>query len=151
VRPALLDNSAWARMCSPTRVPSGRRTELADSITAGEIFVCLPFMLEAGYSARNALAHDELLCELLALPWAAIDATVEERALEAQAQLARVGHHRLPPVDLLIAAIAERHRLGVLHYDADYDIIADRTDLSFESVWLADRGTLWARRETGTA
>jgi hypothetical protein len=34
------------------------------------------------------------------------------------------------------------HHLGVLHYDHDYDVIADRTDLRFASVWLADPGTL---------
>ena len=55
---------------------------------------------------------------------------------------ARVGHHRLPPVDLLIAALADRHGLGVLHYDHDYDLIAEKTDLTFDSVWLAARGTL---------
>lgn len=66
----------------------------------------------------------------------------ERRALDAQAQLARIGHHRLPPVDLLIAALADRHELGVLHYDDDYDLIAETTDLRFESVWLAPRGTL---------
>ena len=53
-----------------------------------------------------------------------------------------MGHHRLPPVDLIIAALADRHELGVLHYDHDYDLIADKTDLAFDSVWLADRGTL---------
>lgn len=62
----------------------------------------------------------------------------EQRALDAQAQLARAGHHRLPPVDLLVAALAERHDLGVLHYD----LIAEKTDLRFDSVWLAARGTL---------
>jgi hypothetical protein len=30
----------------------------------------------------------------------------------------------------------------VLHYDHDYDLIAEKTDLRFDSVWLADRGTL---------
>ena len=39
---------------------------------------------------------------LLALPHFPIDGEVE-RALEAQRQLARAGHHRLPPVDLLVA------------------------------------------------
>ena len=43
---------------------------------------------------------------------------------------------------MLVAAIADRHGLGILHYDHDYDLIAERTDLEFESVWLAPRGTL---------
>ena len=41
-----------------------------------------------------------------------------------------------------MAALADRHRLAVLHYDHDYDLIAENTDLAFHSVWLAPRGTL---------
>ena len=107
------------------------------------IATCLPFLLEAGYSARDAREHDELLAELAALPRFPVDHDVEQRALDAQRQLARVGHHRLPPVDLLVAAVADRHGLGVLHYDRDYDVLAEKTDLAFDSVWLAPRGSLF--------
>jgi predicted nucleic acid-binding protein len=103
---------------------------------------CLPFVLEAGYSARAAADHRELVDELLALPWAEIDQTVERRTVDAQRQLARTGHHRMPPVDLLLAALAERHQLGILHYDRDYDLITARTDLRFTSEWLAPAGSL---------
>ena len=61
---------------------------------------------------------------------------------DAQRQLARVGHHRLPPVDLLIAALADRYQLGVLHYDHDYDVLTERTDLRFDSAWLVPAGSL---------
>lgn len=142
MRRALLDNSAWSRLRGGTAVPEERRMDVAEAIEAGDVFVCLPFLLEAGYSARGAVDHDELLCELSSLPVVEIDATVERRALDAQAQLARTGHHRLPPVDLLMAALADRHQLDLLHYDADYDLIASRTDLAFASVWLARRGSL---------
>lgn len=137
----LLDNSAWARL-GDRALTNERAGEIADALEAGQIAACLPFLFEAGYSARNAREHDQLLAELRALPHYGIDDTVEQRALDAQAQLARAGHHRLPPVDLLIAALADRHDLGVLHYDHDYDLIAEKTDLSFDSVWLAVRGAL---------
>ena len=137
----LLDNSAWARL-GDEALPSGRADEIANALESGRIAACLPFMLEAGYSARSASEHDQLLAELLSLPQYHLDDAVEQRALNAQARLARVGHHRLPPVDLLVAALADRHGLGVLHYDHDYDLIVEKTDLSFDSVWLADRGTL---------
>ena len=91
---------------------------------------------------RHAAGHAALLEELLALPVLHIDEAIERRAVDAQGQLARAGHHRIPPVDLIIAAIADRHDLGVLHYDSDYDILRSRTDLRFESVWLAPRGSL---------
>jgi predicted nucleic acid-binding protein len=135
----LLDNSAWARFGAVSEV---RARQLADAVESGQVAVCLPFLLEAGYSARSAAEHDALLDELLSLPFADIDDAVERRAVDAQRQLARVGHHRLPPVDLLMAALADRHGLGVLHYDHDYDLIAEKTDLQFGSVWLVDRGTL---------
>jgi predicted nucleic acid-binding protein len=137
----LLDNSAWARLNDPA-LSDARAGEIADALEAGGIATCLPFLLEAGYSARTARDHGELLAALLALPRFEIDEQVERRAIDAQHQLARVGHHRLPPVDLMVAAIADRHRLGVLHYDRDYDLIAEKTDLKFESVWLANAGTI---------
>lgn len=137
----LLDNSAFARLAS-SALHDRRAQEIADAIEQGAVGVCLPFVLEAGYSARSATDHDELLRELMALPILHIDTEVERRAVDAQRQLARAGHHRLPPVDLIIAALADRHGVGVLHYDRDYDTIAARTDLRFPSVWLARRGSL---------
>ena len=140
-RTLLLDSSAWARLGSP-ELAQARLDEVADAISAGGVAVCLPFLLEAGYPARDSSAHAQLLRDLLALPRVAITETVEQRALEGQRQLARHGHHRVPPVDLLVAAVADVNDLGVLHYDADYDRIREHTDLAFESVWLAPRGSL---------
>jgi predicted nucleic acid-binding protein len=137
----LLDNSAWARL-GHRHLPASRSDEVAAAIESGQVVVCLPFLLEAGYSARDAADHRELVDELLALPWAGIDDPVERRAVDAQRQLARTGHHRLPPVDILLAALADRHGLGILHYDRDYDLIAARTDLRFASEWLAPAGSL---------
>ena len=137
----LLDNSAWARLADPA-LSDERVSEIADALEAGRLATCLPFLLEAGYSARTSRDHGELLAELLALPHFPIDDEVERRAVDAQRQLARIGHHRLPPVDLIVAAIADRRGLGVLHYDRDYDLVAEKTDLDIESVWLAPSGTL---------
>jgi len=119
-----------------------RSEDVAAAIESGQVVACLPFVLQAGYSARAAQDHRDLISELLALPWAAIDDAVERRAVDAQRQLARTGHHRMPPVDILVAALADRHQLGILHYDRDYDLIAARTDLRFASEWLAEAGSL---------
>jgi predicted nucleic acid-binding protein len=137
----LLDNSAFVRLASPA-LEEQRAHEIADAMERRLVGVCLPFLLEAGYSARTATDHDELLRELMTLPMLHIDPEVELRAVDAQGQLARAGHHRLPPVDLIIAALADRHHVGVLHYDHDYDTLAARTDLRFASVWLSRRGSL---------
>jgi len=137
----LLDNSAWARL-DQAAVAQDRADEIARWLEQGRIATCLPFLLEAGYSARNAREHGELVGELMALPNVAIDERVERTAIGAQCQLARAGHHRLPPVDLIIAALADTHDLGILHYDSDYETVFEKTDLSFESVWLAPHGSI---------
>ena len=137
----LLDNSAWARL-DDVSLPQARAEEVADMIEQGRIGVCLPFLLDVGHSAHSGTDHSALMDELLGLPQFHIDERVEERALDIQSQLARVGHHRLPPVDVIVAAIADVNQLGILHYDGDYDLLAEKTDLCFASVWLAQRGSL---------
>ncbi len=137
----LIDNSAWARLWD-ARLERTTAEEVAAQIASGRLASSLPFVLEAGYSARDASEHAELTERLLKLPFFSVDGSIERRALKAQAQLAKAGHHRMPPVDLLIAALADGHGLGVLHYDSDYDLILELTDLRFESRWLAPRGLL---------
>jgi predicted nucleic acid-binding protein len=141
IGPVLLDNSAWARLGNP-ELAVERLDEIAGAVEASRVSTCLPFLLEAGYSARTAADHDAIVDELQALPHLQVDEDVERRAVEAQRQLARAGHHRLPPVDVLVAALADRHGVGVLHYDHDYDLIAAKTDLNFQSIWLAPAGAL---------
>jgi predicted nucleic acid-binding protein len=138
----LFDTSAWTRSKGDSLTDS-RADEIADDYESGRLAVCLPFLLEVGVSARSSRDHAELLNELMTLPFVRIDEQAERRALKAQAELVRVGHHRkVPPVDLLIAALADRHGLGVLHYDKDFDFIVEKTDLDFHSEWLMPRGSL---------
>jgi len=123
-------------------VPQERRETVSEWLDQQRLAVCLPFLLEAGYSARTARDHRELMRRLEHLPRLPIDSAVERVALDAQRELAAVGHHRLAPSDLVIAACAHLTGGGVLHYDRDYDLIAEHTRLRFESVWLAEAGSL---------
>jgi hypothetical protein len=107
-----------------------------------EIAVCLPFLLEAGYSARSAADRVALMARFERFPRVAIDGEVERMALRAQRELAEIGHHRLAPLDVMLAACAHRAEAGVLHYDGDYDILAEKTSLVFESEWLVPQGSL---------
>lgn len=109
----------------------------------GEIAVCVPFLLEAGWSACTSAEHEELLADLLKLPRVAIDHDVEAAALAAQGDLARRGQHRTAsPSDLLIAACAHISGAGVLHYDRDYERLVELTSLVFDAEWLATPGSL---------
>jgi hypothetical protein len=137
----LIDNSAWARLWTDS-IRAARKGEIAAEFDAGLIAVCLPFLLEAGYSARAFDDHDEFYDRMVAFPYVTVDRQVERRALDAQAQLARAGHHRISPSDLLIAALADVNGLGILHYDKDFDLILEKTELEFRSEWLMPRGSL---------
>ena len=136
----LLDNSAWSRLFHPA-LPLHRRSEVAEAIRVGQVHVCLPFLLEAGYSARNLDDYRDITRALHGLPNAAVDEAIEARAVQMQGDLVACGHHRLPPADLLIAAIAERHALTVLHCDKDFDVICDKTSAVISAEWLAPPDT----------
>jgi predicted nucleic acid-binding protein len=72
---------------------------------------------------------------------APVDQQCVDRALNVQAMLAEDSQHRgvtLP--DLLVAACAERAELTVLHYDADFELIASVTDQPAR--WVVPRGSV---------
>ncbi|MEO8966639.1 MAG: PIN domain-containing protein [Solirubrobacteraceae bacterium] len=140
---ALLDTSVWARL-RDGRLTGRAADHLYDRLEDGELALTEPLVLEMRYSARDGHDFALLAEELDALPCLALDSHAIHRALQAQAQLAAVPgvSHRVKPIDLLIAGVAERHDVAVLHYDADYDLLADQTDLTFESVWAATRGSV---------
>ena len=50
--------------------------------------------------------------------------------------------------DLLIAAVAEREHVTVLHYDGNYDLIAQVTGQPVQ--WVAPRGTGSLTSQNGT-
>jgi len=50
------------------------------------------------------------------------------------------GAQRIPVVDYLVAAAAEAIGGAVLHYDRDYDRLAEV--MEFESIWLAPPGSI---------
>jgi predicted nucleic acid-binding protein len=137
----LLDNSAWSRLLIGG-LPEDRQEAVLGWVEEGRLATCLPFLLEAGYSARSATDHGKLMRRLEHLPRLPVDEAVERMALDAQRELATAGHHRLAPTDLVIAACAHLVGGGVLHYDRDYDLIPAHTRLSFESIWLAEAGSL---------
>lgn len=131
----LTDKSALARLNYPS---VGAR--IGPLLVQGLVATCPIIDLEVLYSARSLSDYENILAERRALPSYPITEIVTDRAIEIQHQLARRGHHRIPLPDLLIAAVAEINTLAVLHYDADYDRIAEITQQSVE--WVAPRGSI---------
>lgn len=141
--PLLFDNSVWARLLDK-RLTGAHRETFEKALAAGELWTCPPTLLEMRYSARDDQEFPLIAKELDALQHTPLSDEAGAAAVTAQAELAAVAgiSHRVKPVDLLIAAIAAEHGLGVLHYDHDYDTIEQHTALSFSSVWVAPRGSL---------
>ncbi len=139
---ALLDTSAWARLADG-RLGGSDADRVLDAIASGQVAMTEPLMLEILYAARHATSFASRQAELAALPLLSLDDRVAARALAAQADLARTPSvsHRVKPVDLLVAAVADVHEVDVLHYDHDYDVLAEHTLLRFRSVWAAPRGS----------
>ena len=132
----LLDASAFWRLSSPQLDPA-RRREVADWITRGIVAASTPLLLETR-AGRELPAVDP---EELPLLW--ISERAERRATELQRQL-RAAHQHLgvPPLDYLIAAIAEDHGASILHYDADFERLGANTDLAVPRRVLAPLGSL---------
>ncbi len=96
--------------------------------------------LEVGYSARNAAEWDGLLTALDAFARVETSAAHVARALQVQRLLAERSKrgHKIP--DLLVAAAAEELSISVLHYEADFDLIAEVTGQA--SQWVVPSGTI---------
>ena len=134
----LIDTSAAVRLAG-----ASEPEVWADRVRRGLVRVCAPTRLELGWAARSG---EQLRQVREAEPWVDMPVehltpSVERRAEEVQVLLADRGQHRGPsPVDLLVAAVAERTRLVVLHVDRDYELIADITGQPVERLVLADAG-----------
>jgi len=96
--------------------------------------------LEVGFSARNAEEWDQLVAALDA--FAAVETTAEHvrRALQVQRLLSIRSQRGRKIPDLLVAAAAEELDIAVLHYDADFDLIAAVTGQRSE--WVVAPGTV---------
>lgn len=140
-RLALLDTSAWARLVDG-RLAGAPADRVLDALAGGRIAMTEPLLMEILYSATDAHAFRARQEELAALPLLRLDDRAAARAVAAQADLAGAPgvSHRVKPIDLLVAAVADVHEADVVHYDHDYDILAEHTLLAFGSVWAAPRG-----------
>ncbi len=127
--------SAFARVGKPHVAAS-----MAPLIADGRIALCSPVAFELGFSARTGIDHDAIMSRIDAFEFAPVTDADHRRALEVQRLLAHSGHHRaMSLVDGLVAAIAEARDLTVLHYDADFELIASITGQPTQ--WVVERGS----------
>jgi len=133
----LADKSALTRSDTRPKV----RAVLEPLLVAGEIATCGIVDLELLFSASSRDTYRALAEALRGMPRVPIENSSVDRALQVQAMLAERSQHRAVPLpDLLIAACAESAGLIVLHYDADFDRIAELTGQ--DARWIVPRGSV---------
>ena len=122
------------------------RERFASLLAEGRLAACQMTALEYLNNAPDPKGYEVLWAALRGQRWIDTTAAAMERALEVhrmlgiQSQPARGQHRHFALPDLIIAATAEAAGATVLHYDADYDKIADLTGQPVE--WVAARGSL---------
>lgn len=131
----LLDTSVWARRRRP-----GVAERVAPLIGAGLVATCSVLDAEALYATRSATGYEEVRRDRRdAYEFLVTDQEAWGRALEVQRRLAEMSMTRAVGIpDLLVAAVAEIHRVTVLHYDDDFDRVATITGQPVE--WVVPRG-----------
>lgn len=109
-------------------------------IGAGLVATCSVLDAESLYSTRTAPEYEQVRRDRrAAYEFLVTDQEVWDRALEVQRELALRSMTRTVGIpDLLIAAVAELHRVTVLHYDAGFDHISAITAQPTE--WVVPRG-----------
>lgn len=133
----LADKSALAREVNNPKV----HAILEPLVVAGRVATCGIVDLEVLFSARDATSYRLIARVLAGLPRVPITDAVVDRSIEVQGLLAAASQHRGVSIpDLLIAACAEVAGLTVLHYDADFDRIAEVTGQPTE--WVVPRGSI---------
>jgi predicted nucleic acid-binding protein len=137
LRPYYLgDTSALARL---------GRTLVADRLVplleSGLVARCTPTDLEAGFSSTSPASHRAMRQQRLAWPFVQMTQQTLDRSVAVQDALAERSQQRGAKIaDLLIAAAAEAAGLVVLHYDHDFDLIAEITGQPTE--WILPAGTV---------
>ena len=137
LRPYYLgDTSALARQ-SQTLVAD----RLMPLLESGLVARCTPTDLEAGFSSTSPASHLGMRKARSAWPFVELTQQILDRAVAVQDALAERSQQRGAKIaDLLIAAAAEAAGLVVLHYDHDFDLIAEITGQPTE--WILPAGTV---------
>ncbi|MGI8512235.1 MAG: PIN domain-containing protein [Solirubrobacteraceae bacterium] len=137
--PWLVDTGVWSWV-RDRRFPA-LAGWFSEQVRASRVLVCDAITLELLRITPNERRAQELAEWLSGFEQVPMPVDVWRRCRELQLALSPGGHHRrVPPTDLLIAAAAEHAGVPLLHYDADYDLIADVSELRHR--WFVPRGTL---------
>ena len=137
----LADTSAWlASRREPTK-----RAQFETALVEDEVATCDMVKLELLKTARNPADFSRLRFDLDRLTNCMIGPAEWTRALDVYHEICRSDpgndyHRRVSHPDLLIAAAAEAAGVPLVHYDRDFEAIAEVTGQPMR--WIAPRGSL---------
>ena len=106
----------------------------------GQLFYSPISGLELRYSASNEADYRKLTTILEGFDRLPVDDEAFDLADRTQRRLAKAGLKSRPVPDLIIAAQAELARLTMLHYDAEFDLIASVT--AQPALWITPQGSI---------
>ena len=130
----LIDTSAWIEFLRATDSPTHRRvrTLIESSASIASTDVIVMEVLAGGRDDAHTAQLRRLLARCEFLPTAGLDDFEQAAALYRQCR--RAGQTIRALNDCLIAAIAIRAGVPVLHCDQDFDFLAEHTTLQATSV-----------------
>lgn len=134
----IVDNSAYNRV----KVPAVR-ARLEPLAMGGLIATCGVIELEALVSARSPSDYVQQVQTRGAIfEYLDSEESDFELALDIQSKLAQASQHRAGKIpDMLMAAVAVRNNLTLLHYDSDFDLIGG-VEPRFRHEWVVPRGSV---------
>lgn len=111
-------------------------------IRRGLVSICDATEYELLFTATSVSDRDYMKSVVIpAFPWVPMGDAPFREALELQHELTAHGKHRCASiVDALLAVVAAREGLTILHYDRDFETIAKVTGQSTE--WIVPPGTV---------
>lgn len=131
----LLDSSGWEQH----RYDDRARRRIGELRDSGRLATCIVTISEMLFSARSLEDMSADHARLVETAFLTMTPAAEQHVVPALMALAARGRHRRPIPDPLIAGIARAHGAVVLHYDHDFELIAEVTGQPHE--WIIPRGT----------
>jgi predicted nucleic acid-binding protein len=131
----LVDTSAW--ICFFARknfsdIKKSVTTLLQDDLIA----ITGPILLELIQGVRSEKERKETESRLQALHWLSIDDAHWDQAAQLAFRLRRQGV-TVSAIDAIIAVVAMDHSCALLHYDTDFNMIAEHSELEILPTSLA--------------
>lgn len=132
----IVDTSALTRL---SRAPV--RDVLGPLFVAGRAAICSTTKVELLWSTRNTAEYDEVRQRWDQVELLQVEPADWEHAIDVQRKLwQRKRHRAVGWPDLLLSAVAVRHRVTVVHYDRDFELVAQVTGQP--TAWVVPAGTV---------